>query len=179
MKRIVMFAVLLFASATSLQAQGRENDRAGLWGAVGLGYGSLSCGSCDGREGGFSGNGKIGGTLSRQFRLAAGTNGFYKSSDGVTTKGGAFTGQVLWFPGGNDFYLVGGAGYGWFEVSADVQGFSISSDDGGLGLVLGAGYDFPINQSGSLAISPFFNWVFTSAGNDIEFFQLGASLTFN
>ena len=128
--------------------------RNGLWGGFSLGVGSLSCSECDGRETGFSGNARIGGTLSQNVRLAAGTNSFFKSEDGVKTHGGALTGQVLWFPGGNDFFLLGGLGYAWFEVSADFGDFDVSASDGVVGIVIGAGYD-------------------------IEFFQLGVGLTFN
>jgi hypothetical protein len=63
-------------------------------------------------------------------------------------------------------------------------GFALLDCDGcdgesGAGFVIGAGYDLPINRSGSLALTPFVNWIVTTIESNPYFLQFGLGLTFN
>ncbi len=170
-------AVCLFALAPSASAQdGKANDRAGLWGGVGFGYGMLGVLDCPfsdcETEGGFSGTAQIGLTISRSFRVAAGVNGWGKNIEGRSFTSNLFSVQGLYFPGANDFFLLGGAGLA-------TLGCDGCDTETGAGLVIGAGYDFPINKSGSLALTPFVNWVVTTMESNPHFLQAGLGLTFN
>jgi hypothetical protein len=143
-----------------------------------LGYGCLESG-CSHDEWGFSGRGQLGGTLSPSIRLAGGTNGFYKEIDEVDFTVATLTFQVQWYPNEGDFFLLGGAGLAWAEASASFEGLTVSDSETGAGFVAGLGYDLSINKSGSLALTPFFNWVVTTIDPTLDFLQFGLALTFN
>lgn len=181
--RSALAAILLFSlSATLLPAQEVEgNNRVGLWGGFGFGAGLLGCleSDCSHDEWSFSGRGQLGGTLSPSLRLAGGTNGYYKEVDGVDFTVGAVTFQVQWYPSEGDFFVLGGAGLAWAEASASFEGFTVSETETGAAFVAGLGYDLSINKSGSLALTPFFNWVVTTIDPTIDFLQFGLGLTFN
>jgi len=172
------------AGTESPQAEPQEarqrttrNNRKGLWGGFGFAAGNLGCleSGCSDRIWGLSGNGRLGGTLSEYVRLAGGTNGFWREEDGVTLSGGAVTFQVLWFPSAKDVFLIFGAGWASFQAEA----FGFSESRSGAGFLFGVGYDAPVSKSGNLAITPFLNWVPTTVGATIDFFQFGIGLTFN
>lgn len=190
---LTLFAVLLFSAPTGLEAQGAEpqepalqeateqadrgNQRRGLWGGFGFGGATLGCleSGCGDRIWGFSGNARLGGTVSPALRLAGGTNGYYKEEDGATLQGGVATFQALWYPGERDLFLIGGVGMAAFEAEA----FGYSETETGAGFLFGVGWDASINRSGSLALTPYANWVVTTVGATIDFFQVGLGLTFN
>jgi hypothetical protein len=170
---IAAACTLMISGTLVAQEGGKENNRGGLWGGIGLGYGILGVLDCPGSscdtEGGFSGNARIGFTPSRSLRLALGSNGWTKSDDGTL---GLYSLQALFYPGGNDFFLLGGGGLALASCSG------CDTETGG-GFVLGAGYDFPINSSGSLALTPFVNWVVTTLDFNPYILQFGLGLTFN
>ena len=175
LRGLLLGALCALAVSTTAQAQeGRANQRTGLWGGIGLGYGVLGFLDCDGcdSEGGFSGNARIGGTLSPSLRIAAGTNGWYKDVEGVAVQAGLLSGQVLYYPGAKDFFLLGGAGFAILDCDG-------CDGENGAGFVIGAGYDIPINRSGSLALTPFLNWIVTTIEATPHFIQFGLGLTFN
>jgi len=177
---VIPLVALLLATPLSAQ-ESMGNRRAGFWGGFGFGAGLLGCleEGCSHDEWGFSGYGRLGGTISPSLRLAGGTNGFYKQINDVDFQMGALTFQALWYPSGNDFYVVGGAGLAFAEVSASSGGFSVSDSETGAGFVVGVGYDFSINKSGSLALTPFANWIITTIDPTFDFLQFGLGLTFN
>jgi len=185
----VLLAALVCLSLSSTQLMGqesRENNRVGFWGGFGLGAGLLGClqSGCSHDEWGFSGNGRLGGTLSPSLRLAGGTNGFYKKLDTGDVYDANFTVgvvsfQALWYPNEGDFFLLGGVGFAWAETSASYSGISVSDSETGAGFVIGLGYDLPLNRSGSLALTPFANWVITTIDPTFDFLQFGLGLTFN
>lgn len=187
----VLLATLLCLSLSSAQLMGqesRENNRVGFWGGFGLGAGVLGCleSGCSHDEWGFSGNGRLGGTLSPSLRLAGGTNGYFKQLD-VTDQVnadadftlGVVSAQALWYPSAGDFFLLGGIGFAWAETSISSGSISVSDSETGAGFVLGFGYDLVLNRSGSLALTPFANWVITTIDPTLDFIQFGLGLTFN
>jgi hypothetical protein len=169
--------VCLFAVTTSATAQdGKANNRNGLWGGIGLGYGMLGVLSCPGSscdtEGGLSGNARIGFTPSPSFRVAIGTNGWYKDKGGIAFSSGLISAQGLYYPGANDFFILGGLGL----ATTSCSGCDV---DTGAGAVIGVGYDIPLNNSGSLALTPYANWVVSTIEYNPYILQLGLGLTFN
>jgi len=172
----------LSLSVTQLVGQeSRDNNRVGLWGGFGLGAGLLGCleSGCSHDEWGFSGNGRLGGTLSPSVRLAGGTNGYFKQINDVDFTLGVVSFQLLWFPSEADFFILAGVGFAWAEASASFSGISVSDSETGAGFVIGLGYDIPLNRSGSLALTPFANWVITTIDPTFDFLQFGLGLTFN
>ena len=82
----VMSVVALVLAALSpriASAQGHAQTRQGFWFNAGMGYGSLGCQNCDGREGALSGGLAIGGTVSKKLLLGVGTNAWSKSENGA------------------------------------------------------------------------------------------------
>ncbi len=170
---VLLVAVSSFASA---QESARTNNRNGLFGGIGLGYGILGVldcpySDCD-TEGGFSGNARIGGTLSPSTRIAVGSNGWVKNRNGRSYIFSLYSGQVLYYPGANNVFLLGGAGL----ALATCDGCDAET---GAGFVLGGGYDIPINKSGSLALTPYLNWIVTTMEANPYILQFGLGLTFN
>ena len=177
MRSVLIVSVCLSAVTTSAAAQdGKANNRNGLWGGIGFGYGMLGIldcpgGGCD-TEGGLSGNARIGFTPSPSFRVAIGTNGWYKDVEGTGFSTGLISAQGLYYPGANDFFILGGIGL----ATANCSGCDLKT---GAGAVLGVGYDFPLNKSGSLALTPYANWVVSTLEANPYILQFGLGLTFN
>src|SRR5215210_2108581 len=90
----VVALVLAALSPRAASAQGHPQTRSGFWFNGGLGYGSLGCQDCSGREGGLSGGLAIGGSLSQKVLLGVGTNAWSKSESGATLSGGNLTGLI-------------------------------------------------------------------------------------
>jgi hypothetical protein len=178
-RTLPLVALLLLACSIPAFAQeeGRSNNRNGLWGGLGLGYGILGlldCPSgfnCD-TEGGLSGNARIGFTPSQSFRVALGSNSWVDTGEGSSSNIGLLSAQGLYYPGEKDFFLLGGAGLALATCTN-------CDTETGAGFVVGAGYDFPINSSGSLALTPYVNWVVTTLEYTPYVLQFGLGLTFN
>jgi hypothetical protein len=166
---------MLVVSPRVAAAQDAANPhaRSGFWFNGGLGYGSLGCSDCSGREGGFTGNLTFGGTLSPKVLLGGSSNGWTKSEDGVTITAGALTALIRFYPSATGgFYLIGGLGLGTLSIDTS---FGDASETGAAA-ILGLGYDFRVGDNVSL--SPFLNGVGASFdGGDVNFNQLGLSVT--
>lgn len=178
MNRIVRSALLSAACALALNvtpamAQ-HPQTRNGFWFSGGLGYGSLGCDGCDGREGGLSGGLAFGGTLSDKVLLAVGTTGWSKSEFGGSLTVGTLDARLRFYPMVmSGFFLTGGLGLG--SVYASIDGFG-SETEWGLGAVLGLGYDFRVGRNVSL--TPFWNGYAVQSGDiDANVGQLGMSVT--
>jgi hypothetical protein len=122
--------------------------REGFWFNLGLGYGSLGCDGCDGREGGLSGGLQLGGSLSQKVLLGGATTGWTRSESGVTLTVGTLLALVRFYPSARGgFFLEGGLGLGTIHVSMD--GFGSESETGG-GALVGLGYDIRVGDNVSL-----------------------------
>lgn len=147
MKRVAFALAALFLSAGALDAQ--EHYRRGLWGGVGFGWSNLNCFDCAGvgSESGWGGSGRLGGTLSPSFRLAAGTNTWNKTEGSDTAQVGSLALQGFWFPNAGDFFAYGGAGLGYVALEWDIE-------DTWVAFNAGAGYTINLGQSKAWALVP-------------------------
>ncbi len=170
---LVGAAFALTLGATPALAQGSPL-RSGFWFSGGLGFGSLGCDGCDGREGGLSGGLTFGGTLSDKLLLGVGTAGWTKSELGATLNVGVLDARLRFYPmPTSGFFLTGGLGLG--TVHASVDGFG-SETEVGLGALLGLGYDFRVGAN--VSVTPFWNGYAVQSGDmDANVGQLGMSIT--
>lgn len=171
---LTLVAALLLVGVTTLSAQ-RPQTRQGFWGNLGLGWASLGCEDCDGRETGGAGALALGGTLSRNWQLGGAVHIWNKSEDGATLTVGLVSVLAKLYPSATGgFHLIGGLGIASIDI--DVDGLGGGSETG-RGLILGLGYDIRIGRNVSL--SPFWNGVATryDGGGDLNFAQLGLGIT--
>ena len=175
----ILLSVLLLGAAASqpalAQHRGGYLARKGFFIGLGAGYGSLgaSCNGCStDRDGGLSGNLRLGGTLNPHLTAGVETDGFTKSGgslgDGVTETGGqvGLVGYYYPSPTGN-VYLRGSLGLSLFKIT-DKNGVSLPNpgdhiDANGLGFGVGVGYDLYISRTASL--TPYFNYLVALSGN--------------
>ena len=170
----VVALILAAFSPRVASAQGHPQTRQGFWFNGGLGYGSLGCQDCSGREGGLSGGIALGGTVSRKLLLGAGTNGWTKSENGATLSVATLTALVRFYPSATGgFFLLGGLGLG--TVRAELSGFGSDSETG-VGALVGLGYDIRVGQNVSL--TPYWNgFAMSSSNSDANVGQLGLGIT--
>jgi hypothetical protein len=171
---------LTIAVAPAVFAQGKRRTlprREGFWWSAGLGYGSQGCENCSDREGGFSGGLSAGGTLSQRVLLGVGTTGYQKSEGGSTFSVGTLDARVRFYPSARGrFFLTGGLGIG--SLRSTNVGRSGTFSAYGNGAVLGVGADVPVSRRASA--TPYFNLVGVRAdGSSVNFWQLGAAITFH
>lgn len=177
--RVTSIVALILAALTprAASAQGHPQTRQGFWFNGGLGYGSLGCQDCSGREGSLSGGIALGGTVSRKLLLGAGTNGWTKSENGATLTVATLTALMRFYPSATGgFFLLGGLGVG--QVRAEVSGFggSASASETGFGAIVGLGYDIRVGQNVSL--TPYWNgFAMASDETDANVGQIGLGVT--
>jgi len=163
------------ASVPSRAAATQPNrSRSGFWLNVGMGYGSLGCQDCIGREGSYSGGLALGGTLSQKVVIGVGTNGWYKSEGGVSLSAGTLTALIRFYPSSTGgFFLLGGLGVG--TVRIEIAGFGSANETGG-GALLGLGYDIRVGSNVSL--TPYWNGFAVKTSNtDANIGQIGLGIT--
>lgn len=174
MQMVVASVVGISLGLPAIASAQHKQTRQGFWFNVGLGYGSLGCQDCSGREGSLSGGLALGGTLSQKVVIGAGTNGWTKSEGGVTLTVSTLTALIRFYPSATGgFFLLGGLGVG--TISGSISGFGSSSETG-TGAVLGLGYDFRVGENVSL--TPFWNGFATNTSNaDANVGQIGLGVT--
>ena len=181
--RKTRFAVLLLAfiglgTVTPHEASAQyPQKREGFWFNIGLGYGSLGCQDCVGRDGGLSGGLALGGTINDRLLLGVSSNAWTKSEQGVTLTVSAVTAAIRFYPSSTGgFFLLGGLGLGRIDVGASGGGFSLNASTTGTGALIGLGYDFRIGANVSL--TPFWNGFAGNFDNgDANVGQIGLGLT--
>jgi 4-amino-4-deoxy-L-arabinose transferase-like glycosyltransferase len=171
---VIGLAVLLAVAAPHAALAQGNHARQGFWLNGGLGYGSLGCENCSGREGALSGGLALGGSLSPKVLLGVGTNGWTKSEAGYTATVGTLTAQIRFYPSATGgFFLLGGLGLG--SIHEELSGVG-SASEVGPGALVGLGYDFRVGQNVSL--TPYWNGFATTTSNaDANVGQLGLGVT--
>lgn len=174
--RATSVAALILAafSPQVASAQGHSQTRQGFWFNGGMGYGSLGCQDCGGREGGLSGGIALGGAVSQKVLLGVGTNAWTKSESGGRLTVGTLTALIRFYPSSTGgFFLLGGLGVG--QVHAELSGFGSASETGA-GALVGLGYDFRVGQNVSL--TPYWNgFAMSTSNSDANVGQLGLGIT--
>lgn len=149
---LIVLASLVVGLAAPSAAQ-KPQERKGFWFNAGLGYGSLGCEGCDGRESGLSGGLSLGATLSPHVLLGVGTTGWTKTQDGATLTVGTLDARARIYPvADGGFFFTGGIGVGVVDVYAGDFG---NESQTGVGFLFGLGYDLRLGKNVSL--TPFWN----------------------
>ncbi len=196
MRTIVGIALLASAVASPVLAQSgaaSPASRQGFTISLGLGGGSagVSCDGCDSdRENGASGYLRLGGAIRPNLVIGGETHGYRKTeSEGgeeVTAQLSYLTAFAQWYPQpATGFFLKGGLGFGM--INLDVGGQTLKSS--GVGLTLGAGYDWRLGTNFSL--TPYANYLLQGKGEakvdgssigekwGTNVFQLGLGVTWH
>jgi hypothetical protein len=165
MREAIFTCALMSLVSSGLAAQNPQT-RQGFGISFGLGGGSASI-SCDGceseRETALSGYLRLGGYASPSLFIGGESNGWTKSEGGIDELIGFLSAVAQWYPQvTNGFYLKGGVGFATSEASDDVDELTI----GGVGLTVGAGYDWRLTRNFSL--TPYLNYLRSFTG-ELEF----------
>jgi hypothetical protein len=162
------------AVASREPAPKEERSRQGFWFNVGAGFGSLGCEDCSGRDGSYSGGLALGGAVSQKVVLGVGTNGWYKSDNGVTVSAGTLTALIRFYPSSTGgFFLLGGIGAGTVHLDAGIFG---SATETGGGALVGLGYDIRVGKN--ISLTPYWNGFAAKTSNfDANVGQIGLGLT--
>lgn len=171
--KIAMCAALA-ATVPGAAAAQHPQVRNGFWIGFGLGYGSFGIEDCDGcgREGGFAGNFRLGGSLGDRWLLGFESNGWIEEEFDTSILVSSSTATVYFYPvASGGLHLKGGLGLAHLDVE-DV------GDETGLGVLLGAGYDVRIGRNTSLV--PFAGWTFGDfEGGSTNVLHFGIGFTFH
>lgn len=166
----VLAALLISACGATTALAGQYPQNHDGW-SIGLGVGGGSAGvSVDGggssdREGGMTGNFRLGYPLNPKVSLALESNGWTKSEDGGTVSFTATTIGVACFPS-EGIVLRGGLGFGNSHFSVDAgNNVTISSSESGFGLNGGIGYEFRLARTFALGPQADFGFASFDGGN--------------
>jgi hypothetical protein len=175
-KRMIGWAAACMIGSLSMvgtiQAQNAQT-REGFWFSGGLGYGTLGCDNCGGRESSISGGLSLGGTITPRFLLGVGSEAWTKSQQGATLTVGTVDARVRFYPsvtGG--FFLTGGLGVG--SITGSFGGFT--STETGVGVLAGLGYDIRVAKNTS--ITPYWNaFAMRNSNTDANVGNVGLAVT--
>jgi hypothetical protein len=160
---------LLLALTVSLPANAQEPPaHRGFWIGFGLGGGTnLTTALDDGSPAGFSGNFRLGGTLSPRWLLGAESAGWIRDVDlDVWAYRGNFSAIVLFYPSAaGGLFLKAGAGMAMINQTSSetirIDGVdvtaSVSATEMGFGGTFGVGYDLKIGRN--LYLVPEITWL--------------------
>ena len=175
---LAAMVITLFAATTAIAGTHPQNHNG--W-SIGLGIGGGSAGlSTDGgessdREGGATGNFRLGYPLNERVSLALESNAWTKSENDATVSFTATTVGVAFFPS-EGWVLRGGLGFGNSRFSVDAGSVTITSTETGLGLNGAVGYEFRVART--FAVGPQVDVGYASFdGGSANWFGLG--LQFN
>lgn len=154
---LVAALALLAAPPAAGQENGEDEGhvpRSGFWLGGGLGGGV----DHDGNGGGAA-YFRLGGTLGPGLLLGGDVVGHSREVDvtggaDADLSRGNVTASLLLYPAEQgDFFVKGGLGFAYTELTQEQGDLTVSTDDTGLGLTLGAGYDVQLGD-GNLFLTP-------------------------
>lgn len=170
---VLLAALALSVPATASAQEATIHSHRGLWGGFGLGGGFNLTDTFEGGSlWGFSGYGRIGGTLSQRVLLGGEWFGWGGSRDGVDSFRGNVSAIILFYPATQGFFLKGGVGAGYVATSiyssATVGGVyyqsSVSQGKGGFGATAGVGYDVRLGRN--IYLVPEVDWFLQAVGSE-------------
>lgn len=172
---LAALVTMVFGATTALAGQYPQNHNG--W-SIGLGIGGGSAGlSVDGagssdREGGATGNFRVGYPLNEKLSLALESNAWTKSENSATVTFSATTIGVAVFPS-EGLVLRGGVGFGNSRFSVDAgNNVTVSSTETGFGVNGGIGYEFRLART--FALGPQIDGGYASFdGGSANWFGLG------
>jgi hypothetical protein len=165
--------------------------RQGMWGNIGIGFGSLGCQDCYGdRVNELVGDGSIGWTLSPRVRLGIGSSAYAKSVSGplafldesMSISLTTVDARLRFHPKATSgFFITGGLGVGILRLkdSISYNGAVLATDrtsDVGAGAVMGIGWDIGVSKHVSITPS-YTGFVMASPAADANVAQLGIGIT--
>jgi len=172
------FAAALIVLPQQAEAQ-RPQTREGFFIGLGIGGGSLSCATCDGRDGSFTGKVTFGGTLTPQLLLGVESSGWTKEENDARLTHANASAVAHFYPvatGG--LFLSGGVGLSTLEASTSSGSVTTSVTETGFGFTAGAGYDVRVGNNFSVTPYGLYGWGDFDAGN-ADTFQFGIGVTWH
>lgn len=172
--KLHVFGCLLTLVSVGWPSLAAAQERSGLWGGIGGGYGSAGVSAEDVDDGDREGSGVVyftgGWTLNERLLAGAEFNLWSKTAAVEPGIDAAFniynvSGTLTFYPrASSGFFVKGGAGMSFLDADFDAGGTDISVDLGtGFGLIAGAGYDIRLGRSVSL--TPAVNVWYGQPGN--------------
>lgn len=176
LRTLVLAALVTTVFAASSAVAGTYPHNHNGW-SIGLGIGGGSAGlSVDGapdidREGGMTGNFRVGYPLNEQLSLALESNAWTKSENGDNVTFSATTIGVAFFPS-EGFVMRGGLGFGNSRFSSDIGGGTITYTETGFGVNAALGYEFRVARTFALGPQADFGYA-SFDGGSVNWFGLG------
>ena len=153
--RILMLACVLTLAAAPALAGTHPPDRKGFMIGFGLGGGSAALQDGGDREGGVTGNLRIGYALRPDLVLhyegAAWTRTFNQPIGDVTWSFSTNAAALTYYPPATGLFVRGGIGFGTARIQLKTGGVTVSDDETGFGFLMAAGWEFRLTQKFALA----------------------------
>jgi opacity protein-like surface antigen len=157
---ILAAATMVFAATAS--AATHPHERNGFMIGFGLGGGSGTIEDADDREGGGVGNFRIGYAVRQDlvihFEGSAWTRTWDEGPAELTATLSTNTAALTYYPPGSGLFLRGGIGFGTARFELEQNNVTVSTDETGLGLLVGAGYEWRLTQKFALGPHVEFNY---------------------
>jgi len=147
-------ATTILCAAASVQATTHPHDRNGFVIGFSLGGGSAGIKDGDSREGGGTGNFRIGYAvrpdLVLHFEGTGWTRTFAEPIGDVTWTFSTYGASATYYVPNSGAFIRGGIGAGVANVELASGGVKVSADETGLGLVVAGGYEWRLTQKFAL-----------------------------
>ena len=161
LRGIVLAMLVGLAWTSTARAGSYEQIRHG-W-LVGFGFGGGSAGvsipgeSTD-RESGFAGSLRAGYAFTPEISLELNSNAWLKEQNGTTLTFSVAAAALNYYPGASGFVLRGGVGVGTVDVETTFGSTTVTTSESGLGLTVGAAYEFRVTRRFAIGPQVDFGW---------------------
>jgi len=153
----VLVAFTSSPAAAESDAQIRQGWLVGLSAGGGSAQTTSNAGNSD-REAGIAGSVRVGYAFTPTLSLDLSSNAWGKDKSGTTVTF-SFAGPMLsFYPGATGLVLRGGVGVGTTTNSTTFGNTTISSHESGVGVSVGAGYEFRVTRRFALGPQVDFTW---------------------
>ena len=155
----VVAALVLWAAAMAVAPEARAypHERTGFLIGFGLGGGSADVnyqgGGDTDRETGFGGNFLVGYAPRPDIAVHLETTGWYKEQDNASVTLRVAAAALTVYPGNVGFFVRGGVGFATSRLAAQVEeldGYTLSLDEYGFGLLGAVGYEVRLSRKFAL-----------------------------